>query len=537
MNLAATTKWLLLANTLGRSSTQYYNEGTQEQVGGSRILGEILPRQTDVAVPTVSSYRNPYRFDTADKSSTIRMMINPCGSNGTHGGLGGRALGYDCCNGGFGRGEYGIPINDEVRALQISPGQFLAHHDEVFHNIKLVNEIGEKIPRELVSRPNDETIFDESCRGLRKPHLSCYADRLRAVKSKTIAPCSDNNQTVDATLSCSSSDGKRLPHCMQVGFSSSAFVPVCGGDYAEDDECGSWIEIHRLNGTPYSNETTPLAEVKITQADATSMLVTTMPLTYRGQPNRVLCNYQEVKAREGTMVRIARHSPICCCPPRFGERSQQGSYFCPQAPNGRFGPFAPAPKNVIEAIDSESLAASYPFACNRDGGDVLMFSRRARSPEFGGRHYSYPCSNTTLGEDGMYGSPELSGRYGDSCSIGSSFTACANAPQDREGCLKNDEEFSFQGKIGKIVRVIIDERNPSTKRYAVTFNDGRSFYEFADHEIEVINTGNSFELWFVLRNRFERIVKTRKSFRIFWPHCSFEGANDRYSPFAQLDDR
>ena len=85
MNLAATTKWLLLANTLGRSSTQYYDEGTQEQVGGSRILG---PRQTDVAVPTVSSYRNPYRFDTADKSSTIRMMINPCGSNGTHGGLG-----------------------------------------------------------------------------------------------------------------------------------------------------------------------------------------------------------------------------------------------------------------------------------------------------------------------------------------------------------------------------------------------------------------------------------------------------------------
>ena len=39
----------------------------------------------------------------------ISMLINPCGVNGTHGGIDRSiARGYDCCMNQFGRGEYGF---------------------------------------------------------------------------------------------------------------------------------------------------------------------------------------------------------------------------------------------------------------------------------------------------------------------------------------------------------------------------------------------------------------------------------------------
>ncbi len=42
-------------------------------------------------------------------------------------------------------------------------------------------------------------------------------------------------------------------------------------------------------------------------------------------------------------------------------------------------------------------------------------------------------------------------------------------------------------------------------------------------------------MWWVQRTRVKRIVQYRKSFNVTYPLCTFDTANDRYFPYAQLD--
>jgi hypothetical protein len=71
--------------------------------------------------------------------------------------------------------------------------------------------------------------------------MACTANRFAATASKMMPPCWDNNRTVDSTLSCYSTLGKKKANCMQVSYSQNAYISLCGGEFASDDHCGTYL--------------------------------------------------------------------------------------------------------------------------------------------------------------------------------------------------------------------------------------------------------------------------------------------------------
>jgi len=476
----------------------------------------------------------------------ITLLINPCGANGTHGNLGGTPLGYDCCMNSFGAGEYArIDTNAQVfsprgepfiRGLQITPWTQLALPEESFHNIELVDEDFNPIPSEETRRAHDEITIDPTCFDLRTPHPHCLSYRMSAVRSKLRAACSDGNQTVDATLNCYTPDGQRHPHCMQVGYAQTALIHQCGGVFANDPSCGTFLEIHRSSA--YDDENITLAETRITDRGDGTVNTTIIPLTYKADPTRILCNYQESRIRIGSMVKVNSNAAACCCPSAYSNSTKRGSFFCPRRPDSRDGPWATRSKTLEEQLAVDHHEAIYPLCHHFDEDkDILMCSKPLSTFLAGHEAYSSPCEETALGEDGLYGSADLGGRYEGTCLIGEAFSPCAKAHGGTLECLKGDRRISFQDEIGKVVDIVYNDDEDSQKDvYKVSFNDGRTHYSFAGHELDLINLDNTYELWFVERNRFENVIKKRKAFRVIWPPCSYDSAKNQFFPYAQLDE-
>ena len=475
---------------------------------------------------------------------SMNLLVAPCGANGTHGG--GDALGYDCCINRYGAGEYARIDNDAqvysprgeafIRGLQINAFDAqMALPDEVLHNVKLVDESFNPVPVDEMRRAKDDTILDRSCSGLGTPHPYCLDYRVRAVRSNLRPACSDNNQTVDATLDCYTPGGRRAPNCVQVGLSQTALIHQCGGVFANDPTCGTLLEIHR--SSPCDDEHSILAETRILDRVADGTITTTIPLTYRGDPTRILCNYQESRVRVGSMVKINSNAAVCCCPPIYRDSTKKGSFFCPRRPgSGGDGPMATKPKTLEEQLAVDEHAATYPLCHNGDEDqDVLMCSKPVSVAFATYGSYSYPCEEASLAKGGRYESADLEGQYEDICPISNSFASCAKARGGTIECLQNDRRMSFQGEIGKVVDIIVSDDDDSDV-YRVSFNDGRTHYPFSRHELDLINFDNSYELWFVQRNRFENVIKKRKSFRVIWPPCSFDSVNNQFFPYAQLDE-
>lgn len=76
--------------------------------------------------------------------------------------------------------------------------------------------------------------------------------------------------TVDGLAPCYDSAGNVLEHCMavcagcycscgaqlialasQVAYSSNVFIIQCGGEYVNNSDCGTFLELHRGSGTFY----------------------------------------------------------------------------------------------------------------------------------------------------------------------------------------------------------------------------------------------------------------------------------------------
>lgn len=483
----------------------------------------------------------------------IHILINPCGANGTHNGLDKTiALGYDCCMERFGRGEYGFHKYDKsyhdgkvmMNNFDIFNRRISASPDEVLHNIIVVDEDGAEIPYEHSRRADDNTAIDESCVGFRNPHTSCIQARLRAVASRYVPSCWDHNYTVDATLRCFTPDGKRKKSCMQVGFSLNAFVSVCNGDYepsgSKSDRCGTYLEIHRENGSPYDDESAILAETLITTAETKGMVTTTIDLTYKGDKNRLLCAYAETKIRIGTMVRVSNNSPRCCCPPKYHRVTRKGSFLCPIKKGTENGPFADKFDLLSERLERDKAYQQYPKCKSmEENEDMIMCSRDFTSSLNGEMKnllsgskeliYSDKCHELSKGINGTLSSPDLDGDYEATCDIGEAFSVCGSL-FDGSICKGRDYEFHFHGRLGKVIRL----PNDTMPTYGVTFNDGRTVYYFEEHHLTIEQPHSNYEIWYVFRNRFEKVLQKRKGFKVVWPMCTFDAINDRYLPYAQV---
>jgi len=192
-----------------------------------------------------------------------------------------------------------------------------AQEDEIVENINLVDANGQSKTLLTSRRADDEIVVDEECVAMHNPHPQCLGFRKRAQVSSLMAPCTDNNQTVDSMSSCFTPEGEELPHCMQVAYTQSSFIHICEGEFADNEHCGTFLEIHRTNGSPYDSETTVINSAKLTKREASGMVTTTMSLFYKGEEDKVLCNFKETVLRLGSMVLIKKNAPVCCCPSNY----------------------------------------------------------------------------------------------------------------------------------------------------------------------------------------------------------------------------
>eukprot|EP00957_Ditylum_brightwellii_P206510 15348771-Ditylum_brightwellii.AAC.1 len=298
-----------------------FEEGTIQYDQQAWISREFLNEDVRSHPDVVDKYfPNKEAFDLYNKyreaiphseDFVIAILVNPCGVNKTDDDEETSALGYDCCMGKFGEGEYGYLNYDEesLRAgssekskkQQNQGSRVMVGPNEVTHNMVIVDEYGKEIPHHHSRRADDHVIIDELCTGFRAPNPGCISSRLRAIPSPLMPACTDNNQTVDSTLDCYTPNGEQLTECMQISYSQNAFIHVCGGDFENDEHCGTFIEIHMHNGSPYDREEIILSETKIMTQETNGMTTTTIPLTYKKDSARLLCAYEDKKVRIGSM--------------------------------------------------------------------------------------------------------------------------------------------------------------------------------------------------------------------------------------------
>jgi len=485
----------------------------------------------------------------------IGIIVNPCGENPLE-----SNLPYDCCMNRFGDGEYAF-LNEEATITydvvypvwrdMRSDFPIRALEDEIMENINIVDATGQ-VKTLLTSRKaDDEIVVDEECVSKHNPHPHCVGFRKKAKRSTLQAPCTDNNQTVDSMLPCFEPEGgERSENCMQVAYTQSTFVHVCEGEFADDDHCGTYLEIHRLNGSPYDSEEVVLSSSKITEREASGMRSTTISLNYKGDEDKILCDFKESVIRLGSMVLIKEFAPVCCCPATYNTLQREGMFFCPRKAGTKNGPYADKVDTLQELLLQDQTQKGYPFCLNEgDNSDVLMCSQQASSGfsvyaysestkdlDVQNRYFVKECMDAVVNEDtGMFESSDLSGTYDEQCPY---FPSCGIRP-DNGLCAVNaegkaDSLFTFAGEVGRITRMpknVVDQ----DALYGVTFNDGRTVYEFKIKDLELVEPTYNYEIWYVQRTPYDFVIQQRKPFRVKNPRCTYDNTNDMYFPFVFLN--
>lgn len=152
------------------------------------------------------------------------------------------------------------------------------------------------------------------------------------------------------------------------------------------------------------------------------------------------------------------------------------------------------------------------------------------------RAYTRPCLETKNITKTKWGSLDMdvSGRsssgFVSKCPYYSSCVLTSNAPDFANIGLANNKEcgrnshFNFIGLIGRVTKI---DKSFFIPVLTVTFNDGRTEYEFPQDVLKLEYVRSMYELWWVQRTKSEFIVQSRKGFNITSPVCSFDLVNDR----------
>jgi hypothetical protein len=168
----------------------------------------------------------------------------------------------------------------------------------------------------------------------------------------------DNNSTLNVTAGCYGVDGRKQDRCVQVAFSSNAFIPQCGPDAGE--HCGTYLEVHMAHGTPYEDENQIISQVEVTVRNVSGYYTTVLPTTYMNNQSKVLCSYSESVLRIGSLVYIKDLADVCCCPPPFSADTRVGSFQCPVGPVAN-GAFAYQSQTISDVLNVDTLLLDYPF--------------------------------------------------------------------------------------------------------------------------------------------------------------------------------
>ena len=110
------------------------------------------------------------------------------------------------------------------------------------------------------------------CEALNLPFSNCTSRNGATQRSSERPPCMDNNYSLNELSNCIYSNGTESEYCVQVGFSQNAFICQCK-DYS-DPTCGTFLEVHMPNGSPYQSEDSVIAEVRIEQYNVSGVYTT-----------------------------------------------------------------------------------------------------------------------------------------------------------------------------------------------------------------------------------------------------------------------
>lgn len=476
----------------------------------------------------------------------------------------------------------------------------LALPGEILANVDLVDAEGSQIDASERRRADDETFLDEECEGDNEGETlyrlegngklvalnefsHCQGTRLGHRPFPTQPYCSDNNATVNASASCFDPDGTERVNCVQVAFTQTAVIIKCGvpgspnaEDFSEHAHCGTFIELHRENGSPYDvDETFVINERRVTATNTTGYTTTTIDLTYgAGVTDKIACNYEESTIRVGSMVYVKDSSPECCCPPKFNNEKKTGIFFCPKnLLEDTDGPYARSLSTLSHLLAKDEQVNEYPYCPTiPEAVDTLQCSNYTDA--WGGRrYYNEACPRVSSNETGSYESPYLVGRdYGGKCFY---YPGCASHPHrtgeygeggkvagvlddNNDGCghkcevndmgncpnSEMDTAFSFAGLVGKVTCMPTDKVNcvdmdqdkydEDDVYYLVSFNDNRTNYAFRSTDLELHQPRHNYQLWWVQRTRYNFIIQKKKAIRVTEPTCTFDSINDRYFPYTMI---
>jgi len=319
----------------------------------------------------------------------------------------------------------------------------------------------------------------------------------------------------------------KLQH--QVAYSSNVFSVQCAAD---DGHCGTYLEVHIPHGTPYEpDENTVIAEVKVDQRNVSGFYTTVMPSTYMFNASKVLCSYAESVYRIGSLVYVRPTAPVCCCPQPYQSTTRIGSFQCPIGADG-VGAFASKFQSLADVLSVDSLLLNYPFcpidlSYNQDRMMCSVYDMHDR------RHYTRNCSAAYKSDPlrtRSWTSVDLLSQYDDACPY---YTSCAKT-LDQGKCRAGDLKFSFIGRVGVITKLDNTQVIPQAW---VSFNNLRTSYQFSQVDLQLETTSKSmYEIWWVVRSYTGFTVKKRKAFNVSFPACTFDTTNDRYFPYAILQN-
>lgn len=168
--------------------------------------------------------------------------------------------------------EYPALLSPNLESERIYKPYIIASDTEVSKNYKLINEDGGLIDTSIQRSADDYSIWDDRCVGLNDPYTNCTSRNWATQRSAERPPCMDNNYSINALSGCYYPNGTKSSHCVQVGYSQNAFIGQCK-DFSDPD-CGTFLEVHMSNGSPYQSEDAVISAVRIETLNVSGVYTT-----------------------------------------------------------------------------------------------------------------------------------------------------------------------------------------------------------------------------------------------------------------------
>eukprot|EP00939_MAST-03C_sp_MAST-3C-sp1_P004524 g4524.t1 len=261
-------------------TSQSYTSLDQEQVREREL---IEGRDADTPMTAVidknedfirSVEENVQKYVTVDPEGySVSLILDPC-----------RGKSPVCCNDTYGTGEYFDSSESDMGETYVPQVERVCEGYSMGCSKSPWNEqLDEKYSRlanfQVLKDPLCETEFEEGS----SSSTTCISESYRKIATTEVPDCWDRNDTVNAMNPCRSvdSDGVSVETCLEVGYSSTAYVMTCREQ--ESNNCGTFLEIHQP-GNPYV-----ISETKLPEGLLSGYRMTNISARHAEDLDRIIC--------------------------------------------------------------------------------------------------------------------------------------------------------------------------------------------------------------------------------------------------------